>query len=63
MERCAYSVVEQACTGKMKAVADGRRSFPSGHSASAFQRLFFVCLFLAGRSGEPQDSIRTSYTR
>lgn len=39
------------CTGPASLVKDGRRSFPSGHSATAFSGLFFLTLFLAGKNG------------
>ncbi|ORY88096.1 phosphatidic acid phosphatase type 2/haloperoxidase, partial [Leucosporidium creatinivorum] len=51
LDRCAYSVLEKACTGPFNLVKDGRRSFPSGHSSTAFQGLFFLCLFIAGKNG------------
>ncbi|SCV73268.1 BQ2448_7194 [Microbotryum intermedium] len=51
LDRCAYSVLSHDCTGPYELVKDGRRSFPSGHSSSSFQGLFFLCLFFAGKNG------------
>ena len=36
---------------KHERILDGRRSFPSGHSASAFMGLGFLFLMLAGQTG------------
>ncbi|GAA5905001.1 hypothetical protein JCM6882_002415 [Rhodosporidiobolus microsporus] len=51
LSRCAWSVVEHACTGPPGLVKDGRRSFPSGHSSTAWQGLLFLTLYLAGKNG------------
>lgn len=50
--RCGvYDEVANSCSGDAWLVKDGRRSFPSGHSSTAFAGLFFLCLFLAGKNG------------
>ncbi|GAA5969005.1 hypothetical protein JCM11641_000806 [Rhodosporidiobolus odoratus] len=51
LSRCAWDVVAHACTGPAGLVKDGRRSFPSGHSSTAWQGLFFLSLYLAGKNG------------
>ncbi|BGP39537.1 hypothetical protein JCM10450v2_003503 [Rhodotorula kratochvilovae] len=49
--RCAWDAVAHACTGPIGLVKDGRRSFPSGHSSTAWQGLFVLALYLAGKNG------------
>ncbi|GAA6039896.1 hypothetical protein JCM8097_006788 [Rhodosporidiobolus ruineniae] len=49
--RCAWDVLEQRCTGDAWLIKDGRRSFPSGHSSTAWQGLLFLSLYLAGKNG------------
>ncbi|GAA5928079.1 hypothetical protein JCM1841_005902 [Sporobolomyces salmonicolor] len=51
LARCAWDDVAKACTGRLALVKDGRRSFPSGHSSTAWQGLFFLALYLAGKNG------------
>ncbi|BGP24190.1 lipid phosphate phosphatase 1 [Rhodotorula toruloides] len=49
--RCQWDAVAHACTDPLALVKDGRRSFPSGHSSTAWQGLFFLSLYLAGKNG------------
>jgi len=51
LDRCQWDLVSQACTGVPSEIKDGRRSFPSGHSATAFSGLGLLFLYLAGKSG------------
>lgn len=50
LSRCApdpkYLPSSVICTGAPKLVAEGRRSFPSGHSSSAFGGMGFISLLL-----------------
>lgn len=41
-----YLPLSIICTGSAKLVAEGRRSFPSGHSSSVFGGLGFISLLL-----------------
>lgn len=60
--RCQWDTVAHACTGPLALVKDGRRSFPSGHSSTAWQGLFFLSLYLAGKNGAsppfPSNTLR-----
>jgi len=49
-DRCQYDAVKEVCTGPYALVQEGRRSFPSGHSSSAFFGCVFLMLFLAGKN-------------
>ncbi|KAI5477186.1 phosphatidic acid phosphatase type 2/haloperoxidase [Pseudohyphozyma bogoriensis] len=51
LDRCQWDPVAMVCTGAEKLVKDGRRSFPSGHSATSWQGLFLLTLFIAGKNG------------
>ncbi|GAA5905210.1 hypothetical protein JCM8208_000316 [Rhodotorula glutinis] len=49
--RCAWDATAHACMGPIGLVKDGRRSFPSGHSSTAWQGLLVLALYLAGKNG------------
>ncbi|CAL1714235.1 unnamed protein product [Somion occarium] len=51
LSRCKWSEELHACRGKLDKVLDGRRSFPSGHSSTAFSGMIFLFLWLAGVTG------------
>ncbi|GAA6024083.1 hypothetical protein JCM10207_009304 [Rhodosporidiobolus poonsookiae] len=51
LSRCQWDPLLQACTGDAWLIKDGRRSFPSGHSSTAWQGLFFLSLYIAGKNG------------
>lgn len=55
--RCQWDAVAHACTGPLALVKDGRRSFPSGHSSTAWQGLFFLSLYLAGKNGASSPAL------
>ncbi|KAF7430946.1 hypothetical protein PC9H_006661 [Pleurotus ostreatus] len=50
LARCKWDKALKECTGHIENVLDGRRSFPSGHSASAFTGMTFLSLYLAGQT-------------
>ncbi|TFK29688.1 lipid phosphate phosphatase 1 [Coprinopsis marcescibilis] len=50
LSRCKWDKMAQICTGDPKDIMEGRRSFPSGHSATAFSGMFYLSLFLAGQT-------------
>lgn len=50
LARCQFDAIRNACTGDEDSIIEGRRSFPSGHSSSAFSGMFFLSLLLAGQT-------------
>ncbi|KIK08841.1 hypothetical protein K443DRAFT_493371 [Laccaria amethystina LaAM-08-1] len=50
LARCKWDKVLEACTGKEQTIVDGRKSFPSGHSSTAFSGMFLLSLWLAGQT-------------
>lgn len=51
LARCQWDASLHICTGKIHDIIDGRKSFPSGHSSTAFVGMTFTALFLAGKTG------------
>ncbi|KAI0255902.1 lipid phosphate phosphatase 1 [Lactifluus subvellereus] len=50
LARCQWDPLQHACTGDVNKILDGRKSFPSGHSSTAFVGMTFTALFLAGKT-------------
>ncbi|KAF8892237.1 lipid phosphate phosphatase 1 [Infundibulicybe gibba] len=50
LARCKWDEALNACTGKIHSILEGRQSFPSGHSSTAFSGMTFLSLWLAGRT-------------
>ncbi|KZT07287.1 lipid phosphate phosphatase 1 [Laetiporus sulphureus 93-53] len=51
LHRCKWDKDVKSCAGDLETVLDGRRSFPSGHSSTAFSGMMFLSLFIAGMTG------------
>ncbi|KAI0285832.1 lipid phosphate phosphatase 1 [Russula aff. rugulosa BPL654] len=50
LARCNWDASRHVCTGDIHQILDGRKSFPSGHSSTAFVGMTFITLFLAGKT-------------
>ncbi|KAI0305876.1 lipid phosphate phosphatase 1 [Multifurca ochricompacta] len=50
LARCQWDASQHVCTGKIHDILNGRKSFPSGHSSTAFVGMTFTALFLAGKT-------------
>jgi membrane-associated phospholipid phosphatase len=50
LARCQWDASQQICTGNIHDIIDGHKSFPSGHSSTAFVGMTFTALFLAGKT-------------
>ncbi|KAH9951202.1 lipid phosphate phosphatase 1 [Amylocystis lapponica] len=51
LARCKWDKDTKACTGDLDSLLDGRKSFPSGHSSTAFSGMTFLFLFISGMTG------------
>lgn len=51
LQRCnpITGSVLTVCTGNARLIAEGRRSFPSGHTSLSFASLGYISIFLAGQ--------------
>ncbi|KAL1758161.1 phosphatidic acid phosphatase type 2/haloperoxidase [Schizophyllum commune] len=49
--RCKWDAATAACTGKLSTIEEGRKSFPSGHSSTAFSGMMLLSLWIAGQTG------------
>ncbi|KAF9006108.1 lipid phosphate phosphatase 1 [Cyathus striatus] len=50
LARCKWNETLTTCTGKANDILDGRKSFPSGHSSTAFAGMMFLSLWIAGQT-------------
>lgn len=50
LARCKWDKATRLCTGEASAILDGRKSFPSGHSSTAFAGMIFLSLWVAGQT-------------
>ncbi|KAL1747844.1 phosphatidic acid phosphatase type 2/haloperoxidase [Schizophyllum fasciatum] len=49
--RCQWDAATASCTGKLATIEEGRKSFPSGHSSTAFSGMMLLTLWIAGQTG------------
>ncbi|KAF9563094.1 lipid phosphate phosphatase 1 [Agrocybe pediades] len=50
LARCKWDTILKECQGHKHTILDGRKSFPSGHSSTAFSGMFFLSLWIAGQT-------------
>ncbi|KAF8630168.1 hypothetical protein AX15_003113 [Amanita polypyramis BW_CC] len=50
LSRCKWDSVLEVCTGHLVDIVNGRKSFPSGHSSTAFSGMTVLSLWLAGQT-------------
>ncbi|EJD08574.1 lipid phosphate phosphatase 1 [Fomitiporia mediterranea MF3/22] len=50
LTRCKWGEAVNHCTGKFNDILDGRKSFPSGHSSTAFATMTFLFLWLSAHT-------------
>ncbi|KAF8159483.1 lipid phosphate phosphatase 1 [Crassisporium funariophilum] len=50
LARCKWDAIAEECMGKKQNILDGRKSFPSGHSSTAFSGMVFLSLWIAGQT-------------
>ncbi|KXN87438.1 Putative lipid phosphate phosphatase 3, chloroplastic [Leucoagaricus sp. SymC.cos] len=60
LARCKWDKVAKLCTGKASDILDGRQSFPSGHSSTAFAGMVFLSLWIAGQTAGLCPSVTPS---
>jgi len=51
LARCKWDKALKACTGPHAGIVEGRKSFPSGHSSTAFSGMVVLSLWIAGQTG------------
>ncbi|KAF9785019.1 lipid phosphate phosphatase 1 [Thelephora terrestris] len=49
LSRCKWDDKINACAGSLSSIRGGRKSFPSGHSSTAFAGMTFFALYLVSR--------------